>query len=393
MTTRLSVEAASALIGLVYDSALEKGQWKSLMARIRDLCPGHVAAVTTFEDANWRSSHEATLPEGEQGEQISEMMEAVEADPSDQPTDINTLIFRRQPLALGTLYQTRALLSEEEFRESEVYKKTMEPLGAGHWSGVHFSISGDRRAAIMVVENERDETPKDTEKVAELLRLIGPHAVRAARIARALDMARQAAQTYSGFIDAVALPLLVLSRDARLQMANTMGQRLVDAGQLFSMSPTGDVVLANPNSQQQLATAIEECLAASSPRALQVEMGEAKLALCVCPFLPTLSSGSRVDEKIFENQRFVTVFIGARTDGAINSQLLRDAFALSQREAEVCVLLMAGSTPAQVAEQTGRSERTVRNQIHAVHTKIGVNSSSDLKDALAVFRTVGAMLD
>lgn len=392
MTTQLAVEQASDLIGLVYDSALEKGQWKSLMARIRDLCPGHVAAVTTFEDANWRSSHEATLPEGEQGAQISEVIEAVEADPSEQPTDINTLIFRRQPLELGTLYQTRALLSEEEFRGSEVYKKTMAPLGAGHWSAVHFSISGNRRAAIMVVENERDDTPKDTALVGELLRLVGPHAVRAARIARALDMARQAAQTYSGFIDAVALPLLVLSWDARLQMANTMGQRLLDAGQLFTVTGSGQVALADPVAQEHLARAIEDCLTNTSPRAQQVDLGGAKLALCVCPFLPTISFGSRVDEKVFENQRFVTVFIGARADGVINTELLRDAFLLSQREAEICVLLMAGITPAQIAEQTGRSERTVRNQIHAVHTKIGVKSSSELREALGVFRTVGAML-
>ena len=121
MSKDVSLEEASALIGLVYDSALETSQWKSLMGRIGDLCPGHVAAVTTFEDQNWRSSHEATLPDGVQGEQISEAMDAVEADPSQQPTDINTLIFRRQPLELGALYQTRALLTEDEFRNSEVY--------------------------------------------------------------------------------------------------------------------------------------------------------------------------------------------------------------------------------------------------------------------------------
>ncbi len=393
MTERISIETASDLIGLVYDSALEKGQWNSLLARIHALCPGHVAAVTTFEDANWRSSHEATLPDGPQGDQIADAMDAVEADPSDQPTDINTLIFRRQPLELGTLYQTRALLSEDEFRDSDVYKKTMAPLGAGHWSGVHYSISGNRRAAIMVVENERDDTPKDAELVGEMLRLIGPHAVRAARIARALNMARQAAETYSGFIDAVALPLMVLSRDGRLQMANTMGQRLLDAGQLFEVTSSGQVTLADPHSAQQLTRAIDDCLTDTSPHALQVEQGGANLSLCVCPFLPAISFGSRIDEKIFENQRLVTVFVGARSDGVVHTSLLRGAFALSQKEAEVCTHLLAGGTPALIASQTGRSEKTVRNQIHAIHSKIGVKSSRELGDALAVFRTVGAMFE
>lgn len=393
MTPRLSVEAASALIGLVYDSALEKGQWKSLMARIRDLCPGHVAAVTTFEDANWRSSHEATLPEGAQGDQIADVMDAVEADPSDQPTDINTLIFRRQPLELGTLYQTRALLSEEEFRGSEVYKKTMAPLGAGHWSGVHFSISGDRRAAIMVVENERDPVEKDAEMVTELLSLIGPHTVRAARIARALDLAKQAAETYSGFIDAVALPLLVLTSDGRLQMANTLGQRLIDAEGIFGLTASGEVELLDAGATDALKTAIAECVRLTSPQAFQVDHGGAGLALCVCPYLPAVSFGSRIDEMIFDNQTLVTVFVGARPSGAISISLLRDAFSLSKREAEVCAMLLRGETAKRIATETARSEKTVRNQIHAVHDKIGVSSTRELSEALAVFRTVGSMFE
>lgn len=265
----MTADGASALIGLVYDGALESSQWKGLLDKIRKLCPGYVAAAVTFEDANWRASHEATLPDGAQGDRILEVMEAEKEGSGPQPTELNKLMFRRQPLELGTLYQTRELFSEEEFRNSETYKTTMAPVGAGQWTGVHYSISGDWRAALMLVENEFDKGEKDAQKVTELMRRIGPHAVRAARIVRALDMAKQAAETYSGFIDAVALPLLVLTADGRLQMTNTLGQR----------------------------------------------------------------------------------------------------------ETEVC------------------SEKTVRNQIHALHVTIGVKSTRELSDALAVFRMVGSMLE
>lgn len=393
MTTPLTVEEASALIGLVYDSALEKSQWKSLLDQIRVLCPGHVAAAVTFEDANWRSSHEATLPEGAQGEQIQEVMAAVEDGSDPQPTELNTLMFRRQPLELGTLYQTRALFSEDEFRNSETYKTTMQPIGAEHWSGVHYAISGDWRAALMVVENEFDNSVKDADRVTELMQLIGPHAVRAARIARALDMAKQAAETYAGFIDAVALPLLVLTADGRLQMANALGQRLVDAGHLFDLSPSGVLRLSDPEGHKSLPRAVADCLASASPQAVQLAAGQAALALCVCPFMPALSFSSRIDEKIFDQQRLVTVFVGAQSSGAINLGLLRDAFTLSQREAEVCSNLLAGDSPSQIATKTGRSEKTVRNQIHMLHEKIGVKSTRELSEALAVFRTVGAMYE
>ena len=393
MTTTLTVEEASTLIGLVYDSAFEKNQWGSLLNHIREICPGHVAAAVTFEDANWRSSHEPTLPDGPQGDQILEAMEAAEENPEDQPTELNTLLFQRQPLELGTLYQTRALVSEDEFRNSETYKTTMQPIGAGHWSGIHYAISGDWRAALMVVENEMDNIAKDAGKVTELMTLIGPHAVRAARIARALDMAKQAAETYSGFIDAVALPLLALSADARLQMANTLGQRLVDAGHLFDVSPSGQLTLSIPEQQKSFTNAVAQCLETASPQALHLSSDFANVVLCVCPFVPPLSFSSRIDEKIFDRQSMVTVFVGAQSSGVINIGLLRDAFSLSKREAEVCSELLLGATPTEISKRTGRSTKTVRNQIQAIHDKIGVASTRELTDALAVFRTVAAMFE
>ena len=109
MNQPLTVAEASALIGLVYDASLEKNQWSSLVGQLFKLCPGHVAAVVTFEDARWVSSHVPTLPGGEHGEQITELMEDVEAGEVSQPDDLNDTLFRRQPLELGTLYATRRI--------------------------------------------------------------------------------------------------------------------------------------------------------------------------------------------------------------------------------------------------------------------------------------------
>lgn len=385
----LSVQESSNLIGLVYDSALETSQWQRLTARLGEMCPGHVSAVVTFEDARWVSSHVAALPEGGHGDAISELMDDVEEGAVRQPDDLNDLLFSRQPLALGTLYATRAIFSEDEFRNFEGYKKTMQPIGAGHWTGSHFSISGGKRAAIMVVENDFDPIEKDHVWVADLVRLIAPHMVRAARFARTLTMAREAAETFAGFVDAIALPLLVVTHDRQLQVANTMGQRLLDAGDLISPGSDGRVHLAEGTSA--LRNAINEATLDGGPHAFQVDIEDASLAICVCPYRPALSVVSRIDQRLFDEEPLFAVLVGARPTGAISPRLLRDAFGLTEREADVCRHLMDGLAPTQLAEQTGRSEKTIRNQIHAVHEKVGVNSTRDLTEALAVFRSVGAM--
>lgn len=391
MTDVLPLEEASDLIGLVYDSALEKNQWQSLIGRLFALCPGHVAAVTTFEDAHWRSSHEPTLPEGELGDRIKDVMDAAEDGSLEQPPDLHEVMFARQPLKLGTVYSTRELFSEREFRGFAAYKKTMEPIGAGHYAGVHFSMSEGRRAAIMVVENDNDPTPKDHDLVRGVLALIAPHAVRAARFARALTLSRQMAETYSGFVDAIALPLVVVSTDGQMQMANAMGEKLLETGRVLRLAGSGRISLPSARDTMALYRMIEMQRVADGPRSLQVTLEDSMVALCICPFRPALSDVSGIDRKMFRDTQLCALFVGARQEGEISLTLLRDAFELSQREAEVCRDLLSGHTPSEIAALTHRAEKTVRNQIQAVHEKVGVHSSRDLVEALSVFRNVGAM--
>jgi DNA-binding CsgD family transcriptional regulator len=389
----LTVDEASALIGLVYDASLEPTQWHSLTARLGALCPGHVAAVVTFEDARWVSSHVPTLPDTEQGDRIRDLTQDVHAGRQEQPDDLNDTLFRRQPLALGTLYATRRVFDEAEFRAFDGYKATMAPVGAGHWTGTHFLITEGRRAAIMLVENDFDPIEKDSGLAEYLITLIAPHMIRAARFARALNMARDAAETYSGFIDAIALPMVVLARNGQLQMANTLGQRVLDAGQILRLDEEGRAVMPDARGARMLLAAIAAAEGDSGPHAFQVEGDDASIALCVCPYRPALAFASDVDRRLFEGQHLFAVLIGARPTGAISLKLLHDAFGLTPREAEVCRGLLAGARPSQLARDMARSEKTIRNQIQAVHQKVGVTSTRDLTEVLSVFRSVGAMYD
>lgn len=389
--TDLTVDQASALIGLVYDSALETLQWQSLTERLGALCRGHVAAVVTFEDARWVSSHVPTLPSDAQGELIRDLTDEVHAGTVEQPNDLNDVLFSRQPLELGTLYATHRIFSDAEFRSFDGYKTTMAPVGAGHWTGAHFSITEGRRAAIMLVENDFDPSPKDRDLSAYLVTLIAPHMIRAARFARALNMARDAAETYSGFIDAIALPMLVLSKDRQLQMANSLGQRMLDAGQLLHLDGGQRVSLPCPGGDTMLVRAIRAADEDSGPHAIQVDADDATIALCVCPYRPALAFASDVDRKLFGGQHLFAVLVGARPAGAISLKLMQDAFGLTLREAELCRGLLKGAKPSELATEMDRSEKTIRNQIQSVHMKVGVNSTRDLTDVLSVFRSVGAM--
>ena len=244
----------------------------------------------------------------------------------------------------------------------------------------------------MVVENDFDETPKDNARVEEIITLIAPHMIRANTFARAFNMAKDAAKTYSAFIDAIALPMVVLTADGAVQMANSIGQRVLDAGEILRVDgATGRVSLQSPQDSAALSAAIAAARDDSGPHAFQAEADGGSIAMCVCPYRPALAFASDIDKKLFEGQQLYAVFIGVRPTGGVSVRLLQDAFGLTQREAEVCRGVLDGRKPSELARDMGRSEKTIRNQIQSVHEKVGVTSSRDLTDALSVFRSVGAM--
>lgn len=68
-------------------------------------------------------------------------------------------------------------------------------------------------------------------------------------------------------------------------------------------------------------------------------------------------------------------------------------FDLTQGEAEVCKGLLARESVGIIAENSGRSPKTVRDQIQMIFEKVGVSSNRELLESLSVFRTVGIMFD
>jgi DNA-binding CsgD family transcriptional regulator len=126
---------------------------------------------------------------------------------------------------------------------------------------------------------------------------------------------------------------------------------------------------------------------------MRFDAGEGRIALCIAPFHPAMTRGTPTDRDLYDRQSLFAVFLGAPAGATVSTELLRNVFDLTPREAEICSALVSGQSPQQIAETTGRAEKTIRNQIQAVHDKVGVTSNRALGEAMSVFQTVGAMFN
>ncbi len=390
----VDLDELSELISLVYDSALEPDQWSRLCARILQMFPGHVSLIQTFEAERALGVYS---PIGFNRNAISAFLDAEDGgEPppqSEESFEYRRELLRRITPVLGIVRQSRDIFTEEEFRSGARYKELSEPAGIGHWTSVLFAVSGPRFAAMVFAENERDPVCKDGAGLARLLDLLGPHIVRGARIARALYMAKEAAETYRGFLDAIALPMRVIDAARIVQIANTAGQRLLERGALLRADAAGRLRLVDGRSDRDLGRCLERLRSDASPLGLQIEDDERYVSVCIAPFHPAMQVDLRTEKDVFRNQRLFALFFGTDAAGLVHPGLLQDVFGLSLREAEVCSALASGLNPAQISLDFGRAEKTVRNQIQAVYDKVGVSSHRSLIEALSVFRAVGAMFD
>lgn len=384
----------SGLIGTVYDSALEATQWKGLLAALNERFPGFLGAVYTQEGEKFIGMYN---PDGfnsfSQTVYDQYTIEGRVHGISDDQNDHRRELLNRIDPKIGDVYYSREIFTDEEFRSSTSYKTVLEPAGIGHWVSLKFAESGPREAVFIFFENEKSPEAHDPEGLKLVFELISPHVVRATRIARALTMAREASESFQGFLDAIALPMLVIDRDARLVFSNTAGRRLLDRAALFQLGGNGQLRMAEPSATRLVLASVEGVERDTVPSGIRVEDEAGPISLCIAPFLPSMADATQADRDLFDARRLFAIFAGTQEDVPVNPGLLMDTFDLTRREAEVCALLMRGLSPAEIAVQTDRAEKTIRNQIQLAYTKVGVNSVQGLNEALSVFRVVGAMFN
>ena len=384
----------SVLIGVVYDSALEPRQWQMLLTDLNQRFPGFMGAVYTQEGEKFigmyspdgfntasRSVYEKHTRDGK--------VHGI----SDEQNDHRRELLKRIDPKIGDVYYSRDIFTDEEFRSSTSYKTVLEPAGIGHWVSLKFAQSGIREAVFIFFENERSSEVPDPEGLKEVFTLIAPHVVRGTRIARALSMAKEAAETFQGFLDAIALPMLVTDRDSRLVFCNAAGQRMLKRRELFVRDGDDRLHLAMPHQTREMRNRIKGIEEDQVPTGLRIDNEGGPVSICIAPFHPSMSDAAEADQDLFDARRMFAIFVGSQGEDHVNPGLLSDVFELTPREAEICRDLITGNSPAQIAATTGRAEKTIRNQIQSVYEKVGVSSAVELTEALSVFKTVGAIFN
>ena len=381
----LTPEELSDLIGLVYDSAFEEQQWRSLLHRISNMFPGVVGLAYGYDGDTMLPEYISTKPGGIVTESVELTFKSV--------TNM-TAAEALQRTPNGFVMRTNVFIDTDEWKNSEIYQNILRPEGILHTLQMKIDHNGDRGALLTFgIPEDTVLEKKLHDPLFEVLKLLAPHAVRAAQLARALSMAKKATEIFSGFLDGIILPMLVTDVSGRFLFGNAAGRRVLERGHPFSQTAHGRLELPESYETESLYHKLKKTDRDLAQSGMRIETSDTPLMLAITPFRPSMRDASAIDRHLMDEERLFAVFVGQSASDAVNTQLLEDVFDLTLREAEVCKQLLLGHGVTEIADMADRSPKTVRNQIQVIYEKIGVSSNTALMDALSVFRTVGTMFD
>lgn len=221
------------------------------------------------------------------------------------------------------------------------------------------------RLPTLVAESgfDDEELAAPEENIVHLRRMLAVRGI--------IATGRRAVEHRQAMLDAVGYPLLSVTPEGRLIYANAAGEALLRRNDGLHLVD-GRLCAALPSADRQLRAAIAMGGDGGAPSGVSV---------------PGRTGGrhdlSLVPAHSPDGQRSVLITV-SRSDTADASlvQRLRDLHGLTEAEARVAVALAEGASPAEIAEERGVAVGTIRVQIKAIASKLGVRRQAEIVGAV-----------
>ncbi len=363
-------EELSAVIGQIYDCAIDPELWVPTLTGIRDQMDMAYVHVN-FNDGSYSvvggRSHLSVF----QSEWSQDWMDKLPQWYGHIPG-----LERWTVMDIDDSISQMLCVTEAEFHKSDVYQQWVKPQGLRDYcftqvakrNGMQGSVGAATYSSRgLVTESERDT-----------FRLLAPHFRRSLLISGMLDEGKLQLQLYRQLLDRIGAGVLIVGQDARLVYANETADRLLSAGVSLTVR-NNKVTAASIPHAKGLQTALDRACSQDDGDLGNFGNGIALPgtggAMAVCYVLPLGKSLRRRELGAGNAAIFVTTN-GASTPPAL--EVLSALSGLTSREARIALMIADGQATNAAAAELGISIHTMRKHLAHVFDKTGVSSQQEL---------------
>jgi DNA-binding CsgD family transcriptional regulator len=365
-------EQLSALIGDIYDAALDPALWVGVLAKCTRFVGGSAAALFSKDAAS--KTGDAAYYFG--------------IDPYYKKLYFERII-KFDPLTIGHFFAeveepvaVADLIPYDEFIASRAYREWGRPQGIVDALNVALDKTPTSAAMFCVFRFEQDN--RVDEAMRRRMRLIVPHMRRAVLIGRVIDLKTTEAATFADTLDVISAGMFLVDADGRIVHANTSGHAMLAECSLLSAAG-GRLTAIDASADQALHdvfTAAGNGDAAIGVTGVAVPLVAASGERHVAHLLPLMSGARRRTGARYAAVAAVFVHKVA-LEMPSPPEIIARSYRLTPTELRVLLAIVeVGGAPA-VAEALGMGEVTVKFHLRNLFEKTGTHRQADLVKLVA----------
>jgi DNA-binding CsgD family transcriptional regulator/PAS domain-containing protein len=364
---KLPPNVLSALIGAIYDCALDPSRWESTLGEMVSALECHNALLSLtdmrhdrlmlargfgMDEEWWHAFQQKYVPEV--AAQLSSIMATW---PVDKP-----FVMSRD-------------LSPEVMRRSAYIEGGFGPAGIVDVLQC-FLIGSPKRFAGLAFGRGTHQGPFSDREI-EMAEILLPHIRRAVTISDLLDAQAIERTRFASALDALRCAVILTDADGRIIHANRPAEDMLRE-EVLIRSLRGVLKPVLGPAVKELAQAIR--LAAGDvlgigKKGLAVRLAEDNSSPVLAHVLPLATGDLR---SRFEPAAVAAVFIRGTDNAHDNAELLAATYGLTPAETRIVSALLAGRTVDEAARELRVSPTTARTHVRGIFRKTGVSRQQDL---------------
>jgi DNA-binding CsgD family transcriptional regulator len=364
-------ETVSALIGDIYDAALDPSLWPHVIMKLAAYVGGQAGGIVT-KDAISKSG----TPYFHYG--FDPHYVSLYAETHSKYDPLTAL-----PLYdVGQIVSVPDLVPYEEYRRERFFLEWMRPQG---WVDAASSVLEKSATSCSLITVLRSETRGLVDdEMRRRMALVVPHARRAVLIGNIIDLKTAEAASLADTLDGLNAGMFLVDDDARIVHANISGHLMFSQGAVLRSS--GGRLLANQVDANQ---SLKETFAAAGAgdaavgiKGIAVPMQARGGERYVAHVLP-LTSGAR--RRAGANYAAVAaVFVHkANMDTPSPLEAIARTYRLTPTELRVLLAIVQVGGVAETAEALGTAEGTVKTHLHRLFAKTETRRQAELVKLVA----------
>ena len=365
----------SALIGDIYDAALDPALWSDVLGRTKRFVGGHAASLL------WK---DAVAKRGD-----------TYYDDGDVDPVYRRLYFEKyiklDPCTTGQFFAqigepicTNDVIPYDEFKQTRFYQEWVQPQQLVDFAATMLEKTATSVAFLGVFRHERHGLIDD--EARRRIRLLVPHFRRALLIGNLIDLKTAEAASLADTLDGIAAGMFLSDAGGRILHANSAGHAMISAARIFR-AESGRLAASDPDTDRTLMDAFAvsgDGHGAIGAKAVAVPLAARDGERYVAHVLP-LSSGARRRAGTSYAAAAALFVHKAALDAISPPEVIAKTFRLTPMELRVLLAIVEVGGVPEVAVALGIAESTVKTHLGRAYQKTGTARQAELVKLVAGF--------